>query len=100
MSRSYKKTPWCGDSKNKERKRIANNKVRSYLKNNKNTLINSDYKKVYESWDICDFGWITTWDEYWNDRLKLSQEHPEWFKKKPLNKKEEYRRWYKYYKMK
>lgn len=99
MSRSYKKVPWCGDTKGKESKKFANKKVRSYLKNDKNILTNNDYKRIYESWDICDFGWITSWNEYWNDKIKSYQEHPEWYKK-PLNKKEEYRKWYKHYKMK
>ena len=36
---------------------------------------------------------------YWDNVLKNYAEHPEWYKKPP-NKKEEYRKWYKSYKMK
>lgn len=32
MSRSYKKTPWCGDHKGKSKKRIANHHVRNWFK--------------------------------------------------------------------
>ena len=81
MSRSYKKTPWCGDNKGKVKKRIAN------------------YKKVYETWDICDYGWVYSWKTYWNKVLKDYIEHPDYYKNPP-NKKEEYRYWYKTYKMK
>ena len=99
MSRSYKKTPWAGDTKGKDKKRDANSKVRMFLKNLENEIQNSDYKKVYETWDICDYGWIEDWEEYWNFELRRYAEHPEWYKKPP-NKKETYREWYKTYKMK
>lgn len=99
MSRSYKKTPWCGEQKNKIDKRNANKKVRMFLKNPNNHLLKNDYKKIFESWDICDFGWVTTWNEYWKNRLSWYAEHPEWFKDLP-NKKIEYRKWYKSHKMK
>ena len=62
MSRSYKKTPWAGDKKGKIKKRIANHYVRQHLKNHTDlTLGPSDYKKLYESWDICDFYGIVSW---------------------------------------
>lgn len=99
MSRSYKKVPYYGDKKNKETKRIANKAVRNYLKNLEYELPKNSFKKVFPSWDICDFWWFQTWDEYWNDCLKDYKEHPNWHKHPP-NKKKEYRRWYKIYKMK
>ena len=99
MSRSYKRTPYCGDNKNKKQKRFANKRVRNFLKNFENELSYSNYKKVYESWDICDFGWIISWQEHWNNQLKFYQNHPEWFEKFP-DKQEEYCKWYKWYKMK
>ena len=95
MSRSYKRTPWCGNTKGKAKKRDANSKVRMFLKNLENELKYNAYKKVYETWDICDYENILTWEEYW----KLCQEMHTLYKR-PLNKKEEYRRWYKWYKMK
>ena len=99
MSRSYKKTPWAGDTKGKDKKRIANSKVRMFLKNLEHKVQNNAYKKIYETWDICDYGWMQNWDDYWKFCLKRYIEHPEWYKKPP-NKNEEYRRWYKTYKMK
>lgn len=99
MSRSYKKTPYCGDNKNKKQKRFANKRVRNFLKNCENELLHSDYKKVYESWNICDFGWVTPWQEYWNNQLKHYHNHPEWFENFP-NKQEEYNKWYRWFKMK
>ena len=99
MSRSYKKTPYAGDAKGKAKKRDANSKVRMFLKNIENTLSNNSYKKVYESWDICDFYWIETWEQYWEQCQKMYNEHPERYKEPP-NRKKEYRNWYKWYKMK
>jgi len=99
MSRSYKKTPWAGDTKGKDKKRDANSKVRMFLKNLEHKIQNNDYKKIYETWDICDYGWIEDWEEYWNFELRRYAEHPEWYKKPP-NKKEEYKKWYRAYKMK
>ena len=99
MSKSYKRTPWAGDTKGKAKKRDANSKVRMFLKNLEHEIQNGDYKKIYETWDICDYGWIEDWEEYWNFELRRYAEHPEWYKKPP-NKKEAYREWYKAYKMK
>ena len=46
MSKSYKKTPWCGDHKGKLKKRIANHHVRKWLKENpKWVKIINDVKK-------------------------------------------------------
>ena len=99
MSRSYKKYPYYGDKKSKSQKRIANHKVRLYLKDTKHKIFRSNYKKIYESYNICDFYWMMPWDEYWDDCQKTYKEHPEWYKS-PLNKKIEYRKWYRQYKMK
>ena len=57
MSRSYKKHPWCCDKPAKGIKRCANSKVRSALKDPNVVLKGSAYKKVFESWDICDYFW-------------------------------------------
>ncbi len=99
MSRSYKRTPWAGDTKGKAKKRDANSKVRMFLKNLEHEVQNGAYKRIYETWDICDYGWMQTWEEYWDFCLKHYAEHPERYRNPP-NKKEEYRRWYKTYKMK
>lgn len=99
MSRSYKKHPWAGDNKGKWKKRIANSKVRSYLKNYENTLKFSDFKKVHESWDICDYGWLYTWKQYWEHIIRAWNKWGYKYYSYP-NKKEEYRKWYTTYKMK
>ena len=98
MSRSYKKTPYCGDHKGKSKKRIANHKVRNWLKQNPEVALKGNtYKKIYERWDICDYYTVSTWEAYWIGEIKF------WLKYKGYpypNKKEEYRKWYKWYKMK
>ena len=61
MSRSYKHSPvcTCGGNRSGTRKywkRKANRKVR---KTNGLVLKSKNYKKVYESWDICDYRFFT-----------------------------------------
>lgn len=101
MSRSYKKTPWCGDRKGKDKKRIANHIVRQWLKRNMDqTLAPGDYKKLYETWDICDYGWTSTWEQYWESEWKsyrwICSMFPNREHKAP-DKKECYRKWLKFY---
>ncbi|HAH17786.1 MAG TPA: hypothetical protein DCL29_02025 [Eubacterium sp.] len=59
MSRSYKKHPRVKDKNNKGMKKYANKKVR----HTKDIPNGKAYKKVFESWDICDYCWIWTWKE-------------------------------------
>ena len=102
MSRSYKKTPWCGDRKGKDKKRMANKVVRMWLKDHPDVALKGrQYKNLYEKWDICDYGWITTWEEYWQQTMDL---HIEWLRRgwpdKEPDKKEVYRKWLRYYRNK
>ena len=63
MSRSYKKHPIITDHSvkiTKWKKRLANKKVR----NTKDIPKNKGYKKIYDSWDICDYTISYTWNEY------------------------------------
>ncbi len=97
MSRSYKKTPYCGDNKGKFKKRTAMNKVRTKLKDLDYELPKGGaYKKIYETWNICDYSWITSWREYWQMCIRhwhrYGGEYPD--------KKEEYRYWLKWYRNK
>lgn len=103
MGHSYKHTPYSGDHKGKIKKRFANKKVRSLLKDEDVILSNSDYKKVYCQYDICDFYTIRPWNEYWQSCLI----HDAWMKQHFPNKdiaepndEEEYKKWYKWFKMK
>lgn len=101
MSRSYKKTPWSGDKKGKSKKRVANHKVRNWLKQHPEESLNcNSYKKVYETWDICDYGWTCTWEEYWKSAICIWEQWEEDRGKPFPDKKEEYRRWIRYYKTK
>ena len=101
MSRSYKKTPYCGDIKGKSKKRIANHKVRNWLKQNpEEELKRNAYKKVYERWDICDYCTVSTWKEYWAMVIKCWLRWGQYLGRPYPNKKEEYRKWYKRYRMK
>lgn len=62
MSRSVKKTPFCKCERTcKWGKRNANRRVRRY----KDSIPNGKwYKKIYNSWDICDYYSIETWKQY------------------------------------
>lgn len=54
MSRSYKHTPYSGDIKSKFDKRYANHVVR---RNKLKDMLpqHAGYRKIYESWWICDY---------------------------------------------
>lgn len=97
MSRSYKKTPYCGDAKGKKKKRLANHKVRQYLKNNDDVVLRGGaYKRLYETWDICDYYWIVTWEKWAGIKP-----HNNWgYEEEEPDYEEEFRRWWRYYKMK
>ena len=65
MSRSYKHTPYNGDKKGKRKKRIASKYIRNYLKQHIDIdMQNNEYKKYYCTWNICDFFWILTLEEW------------------------------------
>lgn len=62
MSRSYKKNPVCTDNRSSgANKRIANRITRRKTKGQ--LYQGGDYKKLYESWDICDYKWYETKQE-------------------------------------
>lgn len=65
MSRSYRRTPVVKDMGRRKRieKRFANKRVR----NTGALSSGADYKRVYCSWNICD--WRTRWTM--NDALEL-----------------------------
>lgn len=74
MSRSYKHTPYIGDKKTKWAKRQANRKVRHYLNRQMiqdESFAPAAYKKVSESWNICDYYDIATWKEHLAYRKQL-----------------------------
>lgn len=75
MSRSYKKTPYAGDKKTKRAKRQANRLVRNKLDkwDIQDSPHPSWYKKISESWNICDYYDITTWYEHMRHRAEISE---------------------------
>ena len=103
MSRSYKHTPYAGQQKLKWAKRQANKLVRSKLKrwNIQDNVSPSWYKKVSESWNICDYYTITSWNEHILYRKELLNrgikpwgmvfidDEPDWEKERNI-----YEKWY------
>ena len=91
MSRSYKKFPFCKcENSCKSGKKFANKKVRRHKKEISN---GRSYKKLYESWDICDYRSSMTWQE-WQEWCH----HPRWWGRK--QEEPIYYEWYRAYKRK
>lgn len=55
MSRSYKHSPWCGDSNPKAKKKAAR-RFRRKVNSDEDVPGGNAYKKNSDSWNICDFG--------------------------------------------
>lgn len=92
MSHSYKHTPRCGDRKNRFAKRRANRCVRLHLLDDGKKAIpqHNGYKKVYCSWDICDYEWVgTAFEQFYADEVRWSRVH-----QKPVSSRAEARRQY------
>ncbi len=88
MSRSYKKVACCKDY-NRGMKKSANRYIRrNYL------FVPSGmaYKKLFCSWNICDYKFLKSFSIYKNEFQNYSR--------KKYSDKELYRMWYKNYKMK
>ena len=70
MSRSYKKTPYCGLPKDKQYKRYANRRLRR--KKLTSDLQHKSYRKDMCSWNICDYKEIgTSFEKYWSRQLNF-----------------------------
>ena len=95
ISRSYKGTPRCGDTKDKFFKRYANRKVRR-LPIDERPKGNA-YKKVFCQYDICDYETVgTSFEQYWESLVKRWYEW-EWKYYKFPDREEayqEYCRWF------
>ena len=100
ISRSYKKTPYCGDKKSKDLKRYANRIIRQRLKNSDDKLNYKSYRKAYESWNICDFYTIApdfeTYYKFMVDQWHSRQSNG-WHEPYPTREqaRKEYRKYYK-----
>lgn len=88
MGKSYKKFPFCKcEDSCKWGKKQANRRVRRY----KGELGNGrEYKKLYNSWDICDYYFSETWKEY-----QHYCEQPRWWRD---YEEPNYYEWYRTYK--
>ena len=103
MSRSYKHTPYAGDTKTKWAKRQANRKYRSFLKQMEEDIPYSHFKKVSESWNICDYYDITTWEEHLRYRRKHHRYTPygmKFLENGEIDIENERKLWEKWYKRK
>ena len=88
MSRSYKHVPCCKDH-TRGMKKCANRYVR------RNYLVvpsGMAYKKLFCSWNICDYRFLKSFSSFKKEDSK--------YNRAKYSDKELYRMWYKYYKMK
>lgn len=81
MSRSYR-APWCVDGyKSRGGKRKEKNYANRKVRHTKDIPNDSGYRKVTESWDICDyrFPYNTNPRIYWkNGKQVISEPDPIW----------------------
>ena len=97
MSRSYKKVPVAALPKDKFFKNYFNRRVRR----NDETLNNSSYKKLSQSYDICDYrGDSMSFTDFWEREVRHWYEWEQELGKPFPNKKVAYRQWLKIYKTK
>lgn len=97
MSRSYKKNPVVKDKPTKGIKRIANKKVRRF---NKTISNGKSYKKIFESYDISDFSFTSTYSQYIKDAQSKERAVLNGGLDEYLLRDKNYKDWYKTYKMK
>ena len=80
MSRSYKHTPRCGERKGKYSKNLANRRVRRRKFQDPFPQY-AGYKKMFESWNICDFETVgETFAQFYKNELawrRLSEPFPD-----------------------
>lgn len=102
MSRSFKRYPFCRP-KVKHMKTFSNRRVRRKLKNPNFFISNKEYKKIFNSYDICDYYCYSSWQMFKAYQRKI------WYERKfyPFFKDEVLeddrslkKKWYKIYKMK
>ena len=94
MSRSYKRVPCCKDH-NRGMKKTANRYVR---RNHLAVPSGMAYKKLFCSWDICDYKFLESFSAYKYSYRRWASASRHNHRKH--SDKELYRRWYRDYKMK
>lgn len=88
MSRSYKRVPCCKDH-TRGMKKCANRHVR---RNYMTVPSGMAYKKLFCSWNICDYKFLESFSSYKKAVSKYNH--------RKYSDKELFRKWYKDYKMK
>ena len=106
MSRSFKKTPYaCDTTCKKYGKKLANRRVRRHLNNHLDLARGKSYRKLYDSWEISDYGWVCSWEQY-KSGYTLNKEDGLYYHNRfynydePLTEKELFLEWYRCYKRK
>lgn len=103
MSRSYKKNPVVKDGTTaKMGKKYANRKIRRQLNDADEELLSGGkYKKAYESWDIRDYSFTKTFEDYKIDAIREWEKtgfYGRTLREIQPSEKELYRDWYLTYK--
>ena len=91
MSRSYKHTPYCGMKKDRELKNYANRRIRR-MKIEEDIPNYNSYKKMFPSWDICDWYFMPgSFNAYYKDEVNSYQHYQNiypWYKKDKKTKEQ------------
>ena len=78
-------------------KKLSNKRIRQKLKNPEEELQHNSYKKDTDSWDICDYAFVMSWERYWKyaveSWIRFDEPHGIPFP----NRKKEFARWRKWY---
>ena len=100
MSRSYKKTPYCGNRKHKEDKRKAKRMFRRKIDRMEldDTLAPAAHKRFFQTYDICDMYSIFTLKEYLYIRKARRGFHG--YRRGEYDEAKEIQNWHKWYKRK
>ena len=100
MSRSYKKTPYCGDRKHKEDKRKANKIFRSKIERMAldDQIEPGSFKKYFQSYDICDMYSIFTLKQYLY--IRKARRGFQGYRHGEYDEMREIRNWHKWYRWK
>lgn len=106
MSRSYKKFPIAKDKdnggSNKKDKQLANRRIRRNKKLQEQLYSGNMYKKLNQTYDICDYYFTSTFEEYLEthyDILKFWENNEiRDINMERKTEKEIYREWYRQYK--
>lgn len=87
MSRSYKHSPYVVDNhshniRRKFMKRYVNKSLRNKLNNSDELIQGSEYKKHFDSWNICDYRWYWSENDAVNDYYdRIDDDRDRWFMK-------------------